>query len=351
MFSEIPSRFQVRISLMLYSVLRPLLFSFNPETAHRITLNALENAYRLKLFQNHPIKCKNRNIMGLDFPNPVGLAAGMDKNGEYINALSAFGFGFIEIGTVTPRPQFGNPKPRLFRVPQAKAIINRMGFNNDGVNKLVENIKRSNYRGILGINIGKNFDTPVRKATDDYLTCIRKVYLYASYIVINISSPNTPDLRQLQNPEELDHLLDTLKAEQNKLADKYGKYTPFVVKIAPDLETTQLISMAMLLMKHKIDGIIATNSTFSRGGIDHLPNSSESGGLSGAPLTKQATSIICQLSEVLQGTIPIIGVGGIMCATDAIEKIDAGASLVQIYTGLVYRGPQLVNETVKLICN
>jgi dihydroorotate dehydrogenase len=289
--------------------------------------------------------------MGLDFPNPVGLAAGMDKNGEYISALSAFGFGFIEIGTVTPRPQFGNPKPRLFRIPQAKAIINRMGFNNDGVNKLVENIKHSNYQGILGINIGKNLDTPVGKATDDYLTCIRKVYLYASYIVINISSPNTPDLRQLQNPEKLDHLLDTLKVEQNKLADKYGKYTPFVVKIAPDLETTQLISIAMLLMKHKIDGIIATNSTFSRGGIDHLPHSSETGGLSGAPLTKQATSIICQLHEVLQGTIPIIGVGGIMCATDATEKIDAGASLVQLYTGLVYRGPQLVNETVKSICN
>lgn len=351
MFSKIHTQFQVRISIMLYSLLRPLLFSFNPETAHRMTLNAIENARRLKLFHGRPINCKNRNIMGLDFPNPVGLAAGMDKNGEYISALATFGFGFIEIGTVTPRPQSGNPKPRLFRIPQAKAIINRLGFNNDGVDKLVENIKHTNYRGILGINIGKNFDTPVEKATNDYLTCLRKVYLYASYIVINISSPNTPNLRQLQNPEELDHLLATLKFEQNKLADKYGKYTPFVVKIAPDLETTQLTSIAVLLMKHKIDGVIATNSTFSRVGIDHLPHSSEAGGLSGAPLTKQATSIICQLHEVLQGTIPIIGAGGIMCATDAMEKIDAGASLVQVYTGLVYRGPELVNETVNSICN
>ncbi len=335
---------------MLYSLLRPLLFSLNPETAHRVTLKAIKNAHRLRLLQGHPIDCKHRNIMGLDFPNPVGLAAGLDKNGEYINALAAFGFGFIEIGTVTPRPQPGNLKPRLFRIPQASAMINRLGFNNYGADKLVENVKHTNYQGILGINIGKNFDTPAEKAVDDYLMCLRKVYYYASYIVVNISSPNTPNLRQLQNTEELDHLLGTLKLEHNKLADECGKYTPLVVKIAPDLETTKIISIATLLMKHKIDGVIATNSTFSRIGVEHLPHSSETGGLSGAPLTKHATTVIHQLHDVLQGAVPIIGVGGIMCAIDAKEKMDAGANLVQIYTGLIYRGPELVREAVQAVC-
>ena len=335
---------------MSYSLLRPLLFSLNPETAHRVTLYAIENAHRFKLLQGNPIDCKHRNIMGIDFPNPVGLAAGMDKNGEYINALAAFGFGFIEIGTVTPRPQSGNLKPRLFRISQAKAIINHLGFNNDGVDKLVENVKYANYQGILGINIGKNFDTPVEKAADDYLMCLRKVYFHASYIVVNISSPNTPNLRQLQDTEELNHLLGTLKLEQNKLADECGKYTPLAVKIAPDLETTQIISIATLLMKHKIDGVIATNSTFSRIGVEHLPHSSETGGLSGAPLTKHSTTVVRLLHGVLQGAVPIIGVGGIMCATDTKEKMDAGASLVQIYTGLIYRGPELVCETVQAIC-
>jgi dihydroorotate dehydrogenase len=335
---------------MLYSLLRPLLFSLNPETAHRITLNAIESAHQFKALHGHPIDCKRRNIMGLDFPNPVGLAAGLDKNGEHIKALAAFGFGFIEIGTVTPRPQPGNPKPRLFRIPQANAMINRLGFNNYGVDKLVENVKHANYQGILGINIGKNFDTPMEKSCDDYLVCLRKIYYYASYVVVNISSPNTPNLRQLQNTEELDHLLNTLKLEQTKLADKYGKYTPLVVKIAPDLETTQITSIAILLIKHKIDGIIATNSTLSRNSVEHLPHSSETGGLSGAPLTKLATTVICQLHGVLQGAVPIIGVGGIMCATDTKEKIDAGASLVQIYTGLIYRGPKLVREAVDAIC-
>ena len=334
---------------MLYSLLRPLLFRLNPETAHRVTLKAIGNAHRFKLLQGHPIDCKHRNIMGLDFPNPVGLAAGLDKNGEYVNALAAFGFGFIEIGTVTPRPQPGNQKPRLFRIPQANAMISRLGFNNYGADKLVENVKYMNYQGILGINIGKNFDTPVEKAAEDYLMCLRKVYYYASYIVVNISSPNTPNLRQLQNIEELDPLLGTLKLEQNKLADECGKYTPLVVKIAPDLETTQIISIATLLMKHKIDGVIATNSTFSRIGVEHLPHSSETGGLSGAPLTKHATTVIHQLHGVLQGAVPIIGVGGIMCATDAKEKMDAGASLVQVYTGLIYRGPKLVREAVQAI--
>ena len=288
--------------------------------------------------------------MGLDFPNPIGLAAGLDKNGEYINALATFGFGFIEIGTVTPRPQSGNLKPRLFRITQANAIINRLGFNNDGVDAVVQNIEKANYQGILGINIGKNYDTPMEKACDDYLECMRKVYCYASYIVINISSPNTPNLRVLQNTEELDHLLSTLKSEQIKLTNDYGKYTPLVVKVAPDLDLTQVASIATLLVKHKIDGVIATNSTLSRGEVENLPNSKEIGGLSGSPLTKSATNIIRQLHAVLQDAIPIIGVGGIMCASDVQEKIDAGASLIQIYTGLVYQGPELVRDAVKISC-
>jgi dihydroorotate dehydrogenase len=288
--------------------------------------------------------------MGLDFPNPIGLAAGLDKNGEYIKALSTFGFGFIEIGTVTPRPQPGNRKPRLFRITQANAVINRLGFNNHGVDVVVQNIKTANYQGILGINIGKNFDTPVEKACDDYLECLRKVYYFASYIVINISSPNTPNLRELQNTEELDHLLNTLKSEQTKLADDYGKYTPLVIKIAPDLESTQIRSIASLLIKHKIDGVIATNTTLSRDKVKYLPYSNEIGGLSGAPLTKLATNVIYQLHNLLQDAVPIIGVGGIMCATDVQEKIDAGASMVQIYTGLIYRGPELVREAVKVVC-
>lgn len=335
---------------MLYSLLRPLLFSLDPETTHLITLSAIKYAHQFKVLKDQSISCKHRNIMGLDFPNPVGLAAGLDKNGEYIKALTKFGFGFIEIGTVTPRPQPGNPKPRLFRITKANAIINRLGFNNYGADIVLKNIKNANYQGILGINIGKNFDTPVERACDDYLECMRKVYYCASYIVINISSPNTPNLRKLQNAEEFDHLLNALKFEQAKLADDYGKYTPLVVKIAPDLESVQITSIAMLLIKHKIDGVIATNSTISRDKVKHLPHSNETGGLSGAPLTKIATKVIRQLHEVLQGEVPIIGVGGIMCATDIQEKMDAGASLVQIYTGLIYRGPELVREAVKAAC-
>ena len=335
---------------MLYSLLRPLLFKLDPETTHRITLGAIKYAYQLRLLHSRSVDCEHHNIMGLDFPNRIGLAAGLDKNGEYINALATFGFGFIEIGTVTPRPQSGNLKPRVFRIIQANAIINRLGFNNDGVDAVIQNIEKANYQGILGINIGKNYDTSMEKACDDYLECMRKVYCYASYIVINISSPNTPNLRTLQNTEELDHLLSTLKSEQTKLEKDYGKYTPLVVKVAPDLDSTQLKSIAMLLIKHKIDGVIATNSTLSRGEVENLPNSKETGGLSGSPLTKTATNIIRQLHAVLQDAVPIIGVGGIMCASDAQEKIDAGASLVQIYTGLIYQGPELVRDAVKVSC-
>ena len=335
---------------MLYSLLRPLLFSLDPETAHGVTFNAIEKAHRFGLLAGGPVTCQPRSAMGLDFPNPVGLAAGLDKNGEHIEALAALGFGFIEIGTVTPRPQPGNSRPRLFRIPKANAIINRLGFNNHGVDKLVANVRHANYHGILGINIGKNFDTPVEKSADDYLTCLHKVYRYAGYVVVNISSPNTPHLRQLQNSEELDYLLDVLKSKQKELADEYAKYTPLVVKIAPDLGLQQIESVAALLMKHQIDGVIATNTTLSRVGIETLPHAGEAGGLSGAPLTQRATAVIRHLHAVLQGALPIIGVGGIMCAADAKEKIDAGASLVQIYSGLIYRGPHLVSEVAKAIC-
>tara|TARA_B100000686_G_C16753372_1_gene953935 strand:+ start:409 stop:1419 length:1011 start_codon:yes stop_codon:yes gene_type:complete len=335
---------------MIYSLLRPLLFKLDPEITHRMTLGALKYAHKLKLFHDQSIDCKHHKIMGLDFPNRVGLAAGLDKNGEHIRELSALGFGFIEIGTVTPRPQPGNLKPRLFRITQANAIINRLGFNNYGIDTIVQNIKNSNYQGILGINIGKNFNTPMEKACDDYLECMRKIYCYANYIAINISSPNTPGLRELQNTEELNFLLRSLKSEQTKLADIHGKYTPLVVKIAPDLELTQINSIATLLIKHRIDGVIATNSTLSRNRIDHFPYSAETGGLSGSPLTELATNVIYQLNSVLQDAMPIIGVGGIMSASDAQEKIDAGASLIQIYTGLIYQGPKLVHDTVKAVC-
>ncbi|MDQ3185217.1 MAG: quinone-dependent dihydroorotate dehydrogenase [Pseudomonadota bacterium] len=335
---------------MLYSLLRPILFKLNPETAHRVTFSVVDKLRRLGLIGGGPIACPPRHVMGLDFPNPVGVAAGLDKNGEHLQALAALGFGFIEIGTVTPRPQPGNPQPRLFRVPQANAIINRLGFNNHGVDKLVANVRHANYQGILGINIGKNFDTPMEKAVDDYLTCLLKVYRYADYIVVNISSPNTPHLRQLQNAEQLDNLLDVLKSKQKELADEYAKYIPLAVKIAPDLEPPQIESIAAMLMKHQIDGVIATNTTLSRAGVETLPYACESGGLSGAPLTQRSTAVIRHLHVVLQGAIPIIAVGGIMCAADAKEKIDAGASLLQIYSGLIYRGPRLVREVAQAVC-
>ena len=288
--------------------------------------------------------------MGLDFTNPIGMAAGLDKDGEHIDALAALGFGFIEIGTVTPRPQPGNPKPRLFRLSQGEAIINRMGFNNQGIDRLLANVRQADYRGILGINIGKNFDTPVENAAEDYLICLRKAYRYAGYIAVNISSPNTPHLRQLQNAEELSELLYLLKLNQQKLADEHGKYTPLAVKIAPDLEPAQIDQIAALLMKHQVDGVIATNTTLSRVGLEGLPHREEAGGMSGAPLRQRATEVIRLLHVALQGALPIIGVGGIMSAADAKEKMEAGASLIQVYSGLIYRGPILVGEIAQALC-
>ncbi len=336
---------------LMYSLIRPLLFTLDPETAHHVTLDALRAAYKLGLL---PLLAKRpadnpRTVMGLTFPNPVGMAAGLDKNGDYINALAALGFGFIEIGTVTPRAQPGNPKPRLFRLPEAQAIINRMGFNNHGVDALITNVKRARFQGILGINIGKNADTPIANAADDYLICLRKVYAHASYVTINISSPNTSNLRQLQGGDELDALLAALKMEQEKLAGLHGKYVPLAVKIAPDLDKEQIQQIAALLMRHHIDGVIATNTTLSREGVQHLPQHNEAGGLSGAPLRDPSTAVIRELATTLQGALPIIGVGGILCSTDALEKMRAGATLVQLYSGLIYRGTDLIAECAAAI--
>ena len=338
---------------MLYCLARPLLFSLDPETAHDLTIHGLARVARtglLNLALSAPPKCEPRSVMGLTFPNPVGLAAGLDKNGECIAGLAALGFGFLEIGTVTPRPQPGNPKPRMFRLPEANALINRLGFNNHGVDQLIENVQRANYHGILGINIGKNFDTPIERAAEDYLACLRKVYPYASYVTLNISSPNTQNLRELQGADALDDLLAQMKAEQARLADQHGKYVPLALKIAPDLDDAQIQSISERLIQHKIDAVIATNTTLARDGVAHLPHGNEAGGLSGAPVKEKSTAVIRALHEKLGGTLPIIGVGGILNGSDAREKIEAGAQLVQIYTGLIYRGPDLVPEAIQALC-
>jgi len=331
---------------MLYSLIRPALFAVDAETAHHLTISSLKTAHSLGVGCLNPTRPVDdpRTVMGLTFPNPTGLAAGLDKNGDCIEGLAALGFGHIEIGTVTPLPQLGNPKPRLFRIPRANAIINRMGFNNVGVDKLIQNVQQANYKGVLGINIGKNAVTPIDKAVDDYLICMRKVYPFASYITINISSPNTQKLRQLQDQDALKALLSALKLEQQKLADMHGKFVPLALKIAPDLDETQVSQIAHLLMEYRIDGVIATNTTLARSGVENAPHGTEAGGLSGAPLNEKSNAVIRQLASALQGALPIIGVGGILRGQDAAEKVKAGASLVQIYTGLIYRGPELVAE-------
>jgi dihydroorotate dehydrogenase len=336
---------------LIYPLLRPLLFSLDPETAHHATLDSLQTAHKLGLLCAQQQAGGPRTVMGLEFPNAVGLAAGLDKNGAYIDALAALGFGFIEIGTVTPRPQPGNPKPRMFRLPEVQGIINRMGFNNLGVDTLVENVSRAKFRGILGINIGKNADTPMERAAEDYLVGLRKVYAHASYVAINISSPNTKNLRQLQGGDELTSLLSQLKAEQEKLAGQHGRYVPLALKIAPDLDGEQIQQIAALLVRHRMDGVIATNTTLSREGVENLPHGKEVGGLSGAPVRAKSTAVIRQLANELQGALPIIGVGGILSGADAVEKIQAGAALVQLYSGMIYRGPELVGECVNAICD
>ena len=328
---------------MLYEIARPVLFSLDPETAHETTLSGRHLAGRV-LPAAKPIAATPVEVMGLQFPNRIGLAAGLDKNGEAIDGLARMGFGFLEIGTITPRPQPGNPKPRMFRLPEVKGIINRMGFNNHGIDALIGNVQQAKYRGILGINIGKNADTPIERAADDYLIGLEKAYPHASYITVNISSPNTKNLRALQGESELDALLGALKAKQAALAQQHGKTVPLALKIAPDLDDAQIQVIANLLRQHRIDAVIATNTTLSRAEIEGLPHAEEAGGLSGKPLFERSTEAQRKLAAALAGEVPIIGVGGIMVGKDAVAKIDAGASLVQLYTGFIYRGPDLVAE-------
>ena len=335
----------------MYPLFRPFLFALDPETAHDLVFAGLDAAAKVGLARAFApqVPASPVTAMGLTFPNRVGLAAGLDKNAAHIDALAGLGFGFVECGTVTPRAQPGNPRPRLFRLPEAQALINRMGFNNDGVERFLENVARASYEGILGLNIGKNFDTPNARAVDDYLACLRAVYARASYVTVNISSPNTKGLRDLQADDALGALLTALKKEQEALGDKHGKYTPITVKIAPDLTPAAVSGIAKLLVRHRVDGVIATNTTVSRDAIPGLRHADEAGGLSGRPLRAQSTAVIRALAQALDGALPIIGVGGILSGADAREKIDAGATLVQIYTGLIYRGPDLVAECARAL--
>ncbi|TMH82460.1 MAG: quinone-dependent dihydroorotate dehydrogenase [Betaproteobacteria bacterium] len=334
---------------MLYRALRPLLFALDPEKAHGLSLKSLDALARFGIASLAATSAPRVpvRVMGLDFPNPVGLAAGLDKDGKHIDGLAALGFGFLEIGAVTPRAQPGNPPPRLFRLPEAEALINRLGFNNDGVEALTENIRRSRYRGILGINVGKNFDTPNEHAADDYVACLRKVYPHASFVTANVSSPNTKDLRTLQHAGRLDALLAALVAERDSLAKQHGKRVPLAVKVAPDLDEPGIEAIADRVAARGIDAVIATNTTASRDGVGHLRASREPGGLSGAPLRALATAVVGRLRRQLPASVAVIGVGGIASAADAREKLDAGANLVQLYTALVYRGPGLVGEIVR----
>jgi dihydroorotate dehydrogenase len=318
----------------------------SPEVSHQVSMSGIAFAERFHLLNGYT---KNSpqcpvEVMGLKFANPFGLAAGLDKNGDYFNGLGALGFGFVEIGTVTQRPQYGNPKPRLFRLAGEQAIINRMGFNNLGVDHLVRQVRKRRYDGVLGINIGKNLSTLVVNAVDDYLACMEKVYPVADYVAINISSPNTPGLRDLQEPDQLEGLLTRLKLKQAELADKYGHYAPVVVKISPDQTDEEVSDLARILVRNKIDGVIATNTTLSRHGVENHRHANQQGGLSGAPLASKSTALIAVMAQALDGALPIIGVGGICDGKGAVEKMSAGASLVQIYSGLIYRGPALIKE-------
>jgi len=336
----------------VYSHLRPLLFSLEPETAHGLTLYALGVAQRSNLMRfvaqppppDFPVRA-----FGIDFPNPVGLAAGLDKNGEHLDALGALGFGFIEIGTVTPRPQPGNPKPRMFRLPEHEAIINRMGFNNAGVDALVRNVEQAQWRGVLGINIGKNKDTPNERAADDYLFCLERVYPLASYVTVNVSSPNTPGLRDLQEGDSLQRLIAMLMEAREKLGVRHGARKPILLKIAPDLDAAQMDAIASALAGSGIDGLICTNTTVDRTAIAAALHANEQGGLSGKPLFEQATAVLRGMAQRLGEKIPLIGVGGVLTGSDAADKLSAGAKLVQIYSGMIYRGPWLLTECVEEI--
>ena len=338
----------------LYPLFRPLLFAVDPEAAHEIVFSALDSATALGVARlaapRHKIAPPVR-VMGIDFPNRVGLAAGLDKNAAHLRGLATLGFGFVEAGTVTPRAQPGNPKPRMFRLVESGALINRLGFNNGGVERFVDNVKRARFDGVLGINIGRNFDTPNARAADDYIACLRSVYPHASYVTVNVSSPNTAGLRDLQAEDAFGALIARLKSEEAALAQRNGRRVPLVVKIAPDLDRASIDTIARLLVRHRIDGVIATNTTLARDGVAGQRHAEESGGLSGKPLRERSTAVVRALAEALDGALPIIGVGGIFSGADAKEKIDAGASLVQIYTGLVYRGPALVAECVAALAD
>ncbi|ART79337.1 dihydroorotate dehydrogenase (quinone) [Oceanisphaera avium] len=333
----------------MYSLAKPLMFQCDPEHIHELTIKGLAKTQHnaLAALYRRPAIVNPVSLMGLTFANPVGLAAGLDKNGDCIDAFAAMGFGFIEIGTVTPKAQAGNDKPRLFRIKEADAIINRMGFNNHGIDYLVENVKRARYSGVLGINIGKNKDTPIEHGKDDYIICMEKSYAHASYITVNISSPNTPGLRSLQYGEALDDLLGSLKAKQGELALQHHKQVPLLVKIAPDLTLAEIEQVADSLVRFNIDGVIATNTTLDRDLVFDLPHAHEAGGLSGRPVQNKSTLVIQELSRQLAGRLPIIGVGGIDSLTAAREKIAAGASLVQIYSGFIYQGPRLIQQLAR----
>lgn len=335
----------------MYSHIRNLLFKLDAETSHEFSLDLLGAAERLQLIKlclpriaDNPVE-----VMGLTFPNPVGLAAGLDKNGDYFNALGAMGFGFVEIGTITPKPQAGNPKPRLFRIAEAQAIINRMGFNNKGVEHLVAQVKQRRYPGVLGINIGKNATTPVENAADDYTICMQKVYAHADYITVNVSSPNTQGLRDLQFGDSLNRLLERVKTEQASLHAEHGRYVPVAVKIAPDMDADAVAQVAQSLLSQGIDGVIATNTTVGREGVEAYKTSAETGGLSGLPVRDKSTQVIRALYAELGEKLPIIGVGGITDGASAAEKITAGAKLVQVYSGFIYRGPALIREAAEAI--
>ncbi|WP_028229576.1 quinone-dependent dihydroorotate dehydrogenase [Paraburkholderia ferrariae] len=335
----------------LYPILRDQLFRLDAEDVHHMTLRAIGAAGRTGMagLLASRVPDSPRTVMGLTFSNPVGLAAGLDKDGAAIDGFAALGFGFIEVGTVTPRPQPGNPRPRIFRLPQAGGIINRMGFNNQGVEQFVKNVQAARYRGVLGLNIGKNADTPIERAADDYLFCLERVYPFASYVTINISSPNTKNLRQLQGAGELDALLAALKDKQQRLADLHGKLVPLALKIAPDLDDEQIKEIADTVLRHQFEGVIATNTTLSRAAVQGMPNADETGGLSGRPVFEASNAVIRKLRAELGSDVPIIGVGGIFSGEDARAKIEAGASLVQLYTGFIYRGPALVAECARAL--
>lgn len=338
----------------MYSLIRKALFSLDAEQAHNLTVQLLKIAgySPLNVLLKAVLACpvgSGKTVMGLHFKNPIGLAAGADKNGEAIDGFGALGFGFIEVGTVTPLAQEGNPKPRQFRLIEAEGVINRNGFNNLGIDYLIENVKNSKYDGVLGINIGKNKVTPIEHGKEDYLFCLNKAYNYADYITVNISSPNTPDLRQLQYGDALDDLLQSIKARQKVLAEQYNKYVPIAVKIAPDLNEAEVVQIADTLCRHHIDGVIASNTTISRETVNGIKNAQEIGGLSGKPLQQQSTQIIIRLASELQGRLPIIGSGGINSVAQAEEKMAAGAELLQLYSGLIYHGPQLVKALVSAV--